>query len=114
MRHVIKWLKPKTSMALGMFNTKSGRNEPPKRAGMADHVGRFGFKVSIAALIACIIRHDNFLFAFSFWVFAYAAFAVLYALMNRERMTSEKFTCWDEAMWLGAIGAALNIASKVV
>lgn len=81
---------------------------------MADHVGMFGFKVSIAALIACIVRHDNFLSVFSFWVFAYAAFAVLHAVMNRERLASEKFTCWDEALWLGATGAALNIASKVV
>lgn len=77
-----------------------------------EHIGRLVIKLSIAALIAGIIKHDNYLLAFSFWVFAYAAFAVLYAVIKRERYSRDRFSYWDEALWLGAAACVLQIASR--
>jgi hypothetical protein len=79
-----------------------------------DHIGRFVIKTSIAALIALIVKHENYLFSFSFWVFAYAIFAVVYAVLRRERFLRDHFSYWDEAMWLGATAAVLQVVSRLV
>lgn len=59
---------------------------------LKEHIGRFVIKISFAALIAGIVRHDNYLLAFSFWVFLYAVFAVLYALLGREQYSRDGIT----------------------
>ena len=79
-----------------------------------EHIGRFIIKISIAALIAKIVKHDNYLFSFSFWVFAYAAFAILYAVLRGERFSRDRFSYWDEAMWLGAAAAISQVASHMI
>lgn len=79
-----------------------------------EHIGRFFIKLAVAALIAGIVKNENYLFAFSFWIFAYAAFAVLYALIRRERYTRDRFSYWDEALWLGATACVLQAVSRVV
>lgn len=63
-----------------------------------EHIDRFVIKLAIAALIVFVITHDNYLSAFSFWVFAYAAFAVLYAVLKPKRHLRDRFSYWDEAM----------------
>lgn len=86
-----------------------------------DHLSRFVIKLSIAALIAGILKRDNQLFeqqnylsVFSLWIFAYAAFAVLYAVLRKERLSRGCFTYWDQAMWLGATAVMVKLMSHVV
>lgn len=79
-----------------------------------EHISRFVTKLAIAALIAGIVKRDNYLLSFSFWISLYAAFAVLYAILKHERFSFDRFSYWDEAMWLGLIAFILRFAGKTV
>lgn len=77
-----------------------------------EHVGRFVLKVSMAALIAIVVKSDNYLRTFSLWVFAYAALAVLFAIVRQEQYSRNSITYWDEAMWLCTAAMTIRIVGE--
>jgi len=78
-----------------------------------EHLGRYLTKVIISALIARIIKHDNYLLSFSLWVFLYAVFAAIYAVLERQRLSRDNLSYWDEAIWLGATALMLQFINQI-
>lgn len=75
-------------------------------------VGRFLLKLSVALLIASFSRHADYLFAFSVWVFAYAFLAAVHAIVRGDRFCDDRLNFWDEAVWLGAVAALSQAATR--
>lgn len=81
---------------------------------MKEPVGRCILKLSVAALIAIVAKHESYLLTFAFWVSLYALFAAVFAVLRGERLSRESINHWDEAMWLGATALFLQFASRVI